>query len=210
MKSSKVVGGAKALGPLVEFAAGTGELGGHPSAPLTATPDFGGVLPFLEDSSFLVCGRRGAGKEKSEVPGLQGGASSGQESEPVETKDTKPQPDERTATGNASVADLWSSDGLRGGAGEGPPAAVTLRVRARDLEELTLGLAGPVFPGAGGWTEQAVKSGSGAVRKERLQSVRGDAPWGDQPVTQSAMEVPSEAEGHSDMVGERHDGGESM
>ena len=29
-------------------------------------------------------------------------------------------------------------------------------------------------------------------------------------MTQSAMEVPSEAEGHSDMVGERHDGREGM
>ena len=90
------------------------------------------------------------------MPGLQRVSSGGQECEPVVPEDSEPQADEGTAASNSGMAYLGSSYGLRGGAGHCPPASVTLGVSARDLEEHTLGLAGPVFPPGGGWTEPAV------------------------------------------------------
>ena len=89
LQGSEVFGSPETLGPLVQFAAGAGQLGLDPSAPVAAPPELGGVLPPLEYRPFAVGGRVGPGQEEGKVPGLMRVPSGSQEGKTVVAQDAE-------------------------------------------------------------------------------------------------------------------------
>ena len=165
LQGSEISGGPQALRPLVQFAAGSGQLGGDPGLPFTAPTELRGVLPPLKDLPLTVRGRRGAGEEKREVSGFKRVPSGQQEGKAVVSQDSEAKADQRPTPCDASVAHLWSADGLMGSARDGPATPVTFGVSARELQQQALSLARPVGPLRGGCPKRL-------WRASRVPSVR--------------------------------------